>query len=573
MSANSKLPDWPALKNLDGLPAQLEYERGIYGKVHGARSDFRWIAKSIGFDGDSKDIQRKLYLGDETLPATMPLWKTLNNYHYAVHCYASRATDASGRKNFVEKQFIEWRSPLTIPSALGALVLLPKVVFWRDERWWDNASENLDAWADSSYKLELTEKDTQPIAISAEKIAQTIDAGCQSLAQTLTEEMLVELYAVLLSEQKLIIGSELQKPLEPAALATLLLPLQGEIADKLSFAGWLPSSGEVKAERLEQDWSLVFKGGATHLARTAIQSNPPSAEHRRQAEQMMQAIINNNPSQIKTTSASSTNTQKGNSSAPQNRSIDITLWGPSSAGKTVFLGQLAVAGMHDDDWKVDPANEFSLNFSKNMREQMRRYNVFPSATAVGDTNQIHYRLYHEQTHTSTELIVEDRAGTDYQEHKEEVYQRLSMADGLVLLFDPLRDPSALEQEVWDTLAKNQQVNDAKQQPTDNPRDTRPIAVCISKADMLIHSLEDYEFARDEPDSFVRKKVDSVLIKVLEQYASNYRLFPISSAGLRLHFGAIEPTVFYDENLELRISTGGKPFNLLAPFAWLTEQLS
>jgi hypothetical protein len=105
------------------------------------------------------------------------------------------------------------------------------------------------------------------------------------------------------------------------------------------------------------------------------------------------------------------------------------------------------------------------------------------------------------------------------------------------------------------------------------KDERPIAVCLSKADTLIRTPADFRRAIEWPDDFVREHLDPGLVRPLERLCANYRLFPISAAGVRLRYGAIEPVVFLDENLEPRICPGGRPFNLMAPFTWLLQQLT
>ena len=68
-------------------------------------------------------------------------------------------------------------------------------------------------------------------------------------------------------------------------------------------------------------------------------------------------------------------------------------------------------------------------------------------------------------------------------------------------------------------------------------------------------------------------INGSLTPLLDRFSSNYRLFPLSSVGVRLHYGVIETVVFYDENLRLRLGGAGKSFNLMAPFNWLINQVA
>jgi hypothetical protein len=105
------------------------------------------------------------------------------------------------------------------------------------------------------------------------------------------------------------------------------------------------------------------------------------------------------------------------------------------------------------------------------------------------------------------------------------------------------------------------------------KEERPIAVCVSKADVLVETAEDLHRAIDTPHEFVRERLPVALVRPLDRYCTNYRLFPVSAAGMRLRCGLIEPTVFLDEGLEPRICPGSRPFNLMAPFSWILAQVS
>src|SRR5689334_16251882 len=117
------ISEWPALRSAsEAITYKLVFERAIWGKVDGQRSDYRWIGRSPGFTGDRRTVQRALTLGLEDKPCPLVLWYASEGYYYAVSCYPSRSRDANGRSGFLEKQIIEWR-PDGIPVAVGALTL------------------------------------------------------------------------------------------------------------------------------------------------------------------------------------------------------------------------------------------------------------------------------------------------------------------------------------------------------------------------------------------------------------------------------------------------------------------
>lgn len=559
MTEQKNLLSWPALECPEPLPQQLKFELGVWGKVHGVRSDFRWIAVSPSFTGKENALERKLFLGDESAPATFSMWRTLGNTHYAVTCYPSRAIDADGRDGFLEKQILEWQRPSNLPALLGSLLLLSQPA--TDEKiWWEKAKE-INNWLESDAFVTLKEANIQ---ISWQQIEQSIKQGCQNLHENLSEKILSDFYAQLLADQQPSLSVE--HPLKAEALAALLLPLPRSMADKLSLTGWLPSK-RTDSDKLRAHWDIICTN--TVLNTGNVPSPSPTPEHQHQAKQMSQAVLANEPRLLN--QIPNVNSGTGGNSSSE---VQLTLWGPQSAGKTVFLAQLYVEAtiFNKENWSVSLKNQESLDFTKDMRSKMRRYNTFPKATAVGDLNNVVYHFQNNQTYDKFSLQIEDRAGADYERFEESAQERLRSADGLILLFDHLRGTHALEQEIWDTLGKLEVARDQKAETKDKDKDTRPIAVCLSKADILIKSIADYRAAKSHPDKFVRSHLQPEVVKILENFCTNYRFFPVSSAGFHILHGSIEPTVFYDENLTPRICPVGQPFNMLAPVAWLNEQL-
>ena len=225
---------WPALEG--SLPSVIEYERGVWGKVHGARTDFRWIARSAHFA--ETDLQLRLSLGAEDVPASFQMWRSLGDRCYAVTCYPSRAIDAEGRRGFLEKQMLEWRRPPEVPAALGALLLLPRVAAMTDGIWWERDDvSDLQAQADAVLSIVRGES-----VMAEETLADTIERGREALSSALDPRSLEQLYDQLLAGAHPAWLTGLRRPLSPEALAALLLPLPRDIADRISIAGWIPSS-------------------------------------------------------------------------------------------------------------------------------------------------------------------------------------------------------------------------------------------------------------------------------------------------------------------------------------------
>ncbi len=244
--------DWPALDLADGEELTLRYELGVYGKVHGAATDFRWIARSPGFDPRGRELDRQLYLGVEDRPVPSVYWRALWERYFAVGGYPSRAADDAGRTGSFEKQVIEWQ-PGRLPAALGALVLLPVADRQTDDIWWERRERLLDSPA----ALEIDRDSCPEIRVSDSDLETAIQGGRRALEEAgVTPEVLGRLYAGVLSGAGPEWFSGLAEPLAPEALAVLLLPFERRRADGLSLAGWIPSSRTDLSE-LGERWDIL----------------------------------------------------------------------------------------------------------------------------------------------------------------------------------------------------------------------------------------------------------------------------------------------------------------------------
>jgi hypothetical protein len=247
------------------------------------------------------------------------------------------------------------------------------------------------------------------------------------------------------------------------------------------------------------------------------------------------------------------------------RTVRLAVWGPTSAGKTVLLAKLFLDAPASE-WKIF-TTEQSQKFAREMRELMQSENRFPQATGGHETVEV--RLYHLATGREALLRLEDRPGSDSDALTEPMRSQLRDAEGLVLVLDPMADPYVLETKLWNTLEDVHVMTAAGAS-----LDARPVAVCISKADVLIESAADLRLAIHDPGAFMRRQPAlHVLERPLKYLCGNYQFFPVSATGLRLRYGVVEPVVFYDEALATRLGPGGQPFNLMRPFAWLLDQVA
>lgn len=245
------LPAWPALAGLTDPPATpITWTRGIWGKVHGAASDYRWIARGEGLGagyGDS-ELAAALRLGAEDTPVSGGLWRCLPDGHLAGAVYPSRARDSAGRLTVIEKQVAQWSGGAALPAALAALVLLPAVAGHDDLDWWGASADR--RWAEPWFALPLPGG-----TAGADGLAGAIVSGCADLIARTDPDALWRCYATLLAGR---VPALLPTtgPLTPLALAALLLPLPRTWADRLSLAGAV-AARTLDPWDLRRNWDLI----------------------------------------------------------------------------------------------------------------------------------------------------------------------------------------------------------------------------------------------------------------------------------------------------------------------------
>lgn len=278
---------WPAL-DLGHLPPpeRLAAERAIWGKVHGAASDFRWIARSPGIDPQTRRLERELFLGSEDAPARATSWRALDEACCAVACYPSRAVDAALRSGFLEKQVLVWR-PEGAPAAVGALALLPQVAVGDDSAWWGASGD--PGWDRPGFCLDL---DAPAPVVAARDLAAAIERGRAAIRETVEEGALAGLYSSLLAGRRPAFLSGLERPLPPEALAALLLPLPREIADRLSIAGWVVSL-RLDPETLPRLWNVLVCNRIPAVFRAA-----PASERSERGRVAARALLEGDPQRL-----------------------------------------------------------------------------------------------------------------------------------------------------------------------------------------------------------------------------------------------------------------------------------
>jgi hypothetical protein len=283
----SSLAHWPAFGGVS-LPSFLEVtcERAIWGKAQGATSDFRWLARSAGFDS-AGDLERSLTLSAEDRSQTATFWRRHGTHWYGGVYYGSRASDAAGRRDFLEKQLLQWQPLADLPAVLGAFALLPLVAIFDDSPWWPHRAD--PEWERTDFTVAIA-----PVAItvSLPVVERALSQGLAAL-RPLGTAALTALYVDLLAGRRPSCLYGVAQPLAPEALAALLLPLPRERADAACLAAWLPSS------RLDRDhltgWDLLA------IANEGRPATAPEPVVERQAAACARALVEGEPGGLQAT--------------------------------------------------------------------------------------------------------------------------------------------------------------------------------------------------------------------------------------------------------------------------------
>jgi len=250
---------WPALAGAAALAGEdLHCALGIWGKVHGAASDYRWIARGPGFGAGCPDLHRYLRIGAEDRAVRTTAWRApwaAALDYFAIGTYPSRALDAAGRGAVLEKWVLHWRRPQPgFPVALAAAALLPVVAQGDDGPWWERIGEG--DWQRPDYVLALGSDACPPVRLDRAGLEGVIAAGIEALLAALDQPRLAAVYAGLLAGSRPVLPRGLQRPLPPGALAALLLPLSPAQAERRSLCAWVPAT-LIDPRDLGRNWDLA----------------------------------------------------------------------------------------------------------------------------------------------------------------------------------------------------------------------------------------------------------------------------------------------------------------------------
>jgi hypothetical protein len=224
---------WPAFGDWRPQPSgEVVCQRAVYGKVHRAPTDYRWIAYSGGIAPGKMKLEREVALGSEDAPLTLYAWRYDALGAYAIKCYPSRAVDAAGRPAGLEKQVLYVPSTIDLPPAALAFLMLGEIAAAEDSIWWD-------AWRDPRWQGMDFFLPVPEARVSLENLEQSIEQGRAELREAATEGAVEQFFSATEKAPPAILSVE--KPLPPLALAALLLPFERRATEKIGIAGGLPS--------------------------------------------------------------------------------------------------------------------------------------------------------------------------------------------------------------------------------------------------------------------------------------------------------------------------------------------
>lgn len=279
---------WPAVEDAaiwpSGRPEPMDLERAIYGKVHAARSDFRWIAASSR--EHLEGLAQRVGPGLVHESGRASAWRVDGAMRHAVSLQPSSARDAAGRAGLVDTQVLTWRHPHPVPLAtpLHAAWLLQQAASLDTKAaWWEERKH--PGWTRRDFMLGGEHVPTPAGPPAASRLHDTLADGLEDLQALLGEEAhrgsFVRFYAALFartqdldlerSSPAVLFG--MPRPLPPAALAALLLPLPSFLAGRLSLLGWELASRN-RPEALAENWDVVVTGAHSGLVGLAEEPLP-----------------------------------------------------------------------------------------------------------------------------------------------------------------------------------------------------------------------------------------------------------------------------------------------------------
>ena len=168
--------DWPGAAG-EEWPNQVVVCRGIYGKAHRVRTDFRWLACSAGLEPHKDVIRDLIRVGPTDRPTDGVLWRTFDDGFLAIRLRKSLARDADRRPGMVERDVLWWKVDDSLPVAAAAAALLVHAQHLKPD-WWKSRLDS--RWQDEDFCLPL---DDLKVPVIRGEVESTWQKGLASFAR------------------------------------------------------------------------------------------------------------------------------------------------------------------------------------------------------------------------------------------------------------------------------------------------------------------------------------------------------------------------------------------------------
>lgn len=188
------------------------------------------------------------------------------------------------------------------------------------------------------------------------------------------------------------------------------------------------------------------------------------------------------------------------------RDVRIGIWGATGSGKTMYLATLPVAGLAKQ-WTIAGVTEESIQFCLQAEEALARAQLLPGTGAASDElafsvgyaemvdvprtwiDWILGRTRTEKKSFGFRLVVQDHPGGDFHAQADifdNIGDFLSSCDGIVYLFDPVREGAGIESNLFYFSAPLLRMRKSAEENGHlvNGRLPNWFAVCITKYDEI-----------------------------------------------------------------------------------------
>lgn len=272
---------------------------------------------------------------------------------------------------------------------------------------------------------------------------------------------------------------------------------------------------------------------------------------------------------------------------PRGTSILITICGPRSCGKTVFVGMLFDDIINNKSWMMAPSHDNAQRYIINVKEALAKHQ-WPEPTApliYEDKSAEFFTFYFTRKRgwypyfglRYFSIVVPDPAGELFEnienlefnelpEHKQRFFQDMAQSAGALFIIDSQGDPSQVKKFLETTLKKLQVCCFPG---NTGQKITFPIAIGVSKVDTIYAQYKQY---KNRPKEFFITYFGPDIYRVLTDHIENFKIFYFSAIGVKKVNIRFVPRTHRENGQEVP-DKKLRPFGLFKPLKWLLYQSS